>query len=99
MLDRNGYAPSLMDDYDDYPCCYYCGRSNGKLDRHEIFFGSNRDNSKRHGMWVTLCRDCHTKAHQGDGELNHYLKRKGQEKYEQTHTREEFVRIFGRNYL
>ena len=99
MLDRNGYAPSLLNDDTEYPCCYQCGRTNGKIDRHEIFFGSNRDNSKKYGMWVNLCRGCHNEVHRGDGELNYLLKRKAQEVFERQYTREEFMTIFGRNYL
>ena len=100
MIDRNGYSDSLLNDCgEDYRRCYHCGKSVGKIDRHEVFFGANRDNSKRYGMWCDLCRECHTEVHQGDGQLNYLLKREAQELFEQSHTREEFVRIFGKNYL
>lgn len=99
MLDKNGYAPSLMNDESNYRHCYNCGRSTGKIDRHEVFFGSNRDNSKRYGMWCDLCRNCHNEVHRGDGELNQLLKREAQRIFEQTHSRNDFMRIFGRNYL
>lgn len=100
MLDRNGYAPSLMQDNDrEYMECFYCGRTSGKIDRHEIFFGKNRKNSKREGMWCDLCRNCHYEVHSGDGQLNDYLKREGQKTFEQERSKEEFVRIFGKDYL
>ena len=58
-LDSNGYAPSLLQHFPDR--CYLCGRSDQKLDRHEIFhvYG-DRDKSKALGLWVLLCHDrCH----------------------------------------
>lgn len=51
-LDRNGYAPSIVQDIDG---CYFCARQDGKLDRHEIFHGAYRQKSKALGLWVTLC--------------------------------------------
>ena len=57
-LDSNGYAKSLLQHFPDR--CYLCGRSDQKLDRHEIFHGSNREKSKRLGLWVLLCHErCH----------------------------------------
>lgn len=57
-LDRNGYAPSIVQ---PYACsCYLCGNSYGKLDRHEAFGGARRQKSKAYGLWVLLCHDsCH----------------------------------------
>ena len=57
-LDRNGYAPSIMQDSETE--CYLCGASDQKLDRHEPIGGAYRQKSKRHGLWVSLCHDrCH----------------------------------------
>lgn len=56
--DRNGYAPSIMQE--DTNCCYLCGCSNTKLDRHEPWGGALRQKSKRLGLWVTVCHNpCH----------------------------------------
>lgn len=96
--DKNGYSASLLNN-SGIRRCYNCGRTSGKIDRHEVFFGSNRKNSKAYGMWCDLCRGCHTEVHQGDGELDSTLKRKAQEAFEQIYTRDNFMRIFGRNYL
>lgn len=52
-----------------------------------------------YGMWCDLCRDCHTEVHQGNGELNNKLKRDAQTAFEKRFTREEFIQIFGKNYL
>ena len=61
-LDRNGYAPSILQR--DTGACCRCGRNGSvdHLDRHEIFGGANRQKSKEYGLWVTLC---HNRCHQG----------------------------------
>ena len=81
--------------------CYLCGRQYG-LEKHHIYAGiANRRLSEREGLWVFLCKFCHT----GDGgaqyekDLNRLLKREGQRAFERTHTRKEFIQIFGKNYL
>lgn len=57
-IGKNGYAPSIMQT--DLSRCYRCGKTVGKLDRHEVFGGSNREKSKNLGLWVVLCHDsCH----------------------------------------
>lgn len=45
-LDRNGYAPSIVQDIEG---CYYCATRCGKLDRHEVFHGASRKNQRRWG--------------------------------------------------
>lgn len=99
-LDKNGYSKSLLNDNSrDYRSCYVCGRTDGKIDRHEIFFGSNRRNSKMYGMWCDLCRSCHSEVHRGNGELDTFLKIRAQTAFEKTKTRFQFMQIFGKNYL
>lgn len=81
--------------------CYLCGRL-VYLERHHLFFGANRKPSENYGLWVWLCPDCHRTGKQAvhkDYETNLRLKQAGQQAFERTHTREEFMRIFGRNYL
>ena len=102
-LDRNGYAPSIVQD--DTDCCYICYGCREKLDRHEILGGANRDKSKRLGLWVTLCHSEHHifgpgAAHQ-NCEVDLALKQAGHmaamEHYGWTEC--DFIREFGRNYL
>ena len=80
--------------------CTFCGRL-GKMHVHHIFEGSLRKRSERYGMTCLLCYYCHV----GDNgvhlneNLNRKLKRAAQRKFEKTHTREDFIKLFGRSYL
>ena len=81
--------------------CYFCGKVVG-LEIHHVFAGTaNRRISDRLGLWVYLCRECHTGKHgaQYDREKNLTLKRDAQMAFEKTHTRAEWMNIIGRNYL
>lgn len=102
-LDRNGYAPSIVQD--DTDCCYICYGCREKLDRHEVFYGPYREKSKCLGLWVTLCHSEHhifgpSAVHQ-NREVDLALKQAGQlaamEKY--GWSEDDFIRKFGRNYL
>ena len=54
-LDRNGYAPSILQD--DLSVCFRCGRSCEKLDRHEVYGAANRQKSKALGR-VRIIHSC-----------------------------------------
>ena len=99
-LDRNGYAPSILQT--DLDHCALCGNTNNKLDRHEVFHGSNRQKSKKLGLWVMLCHDrCHLygvhKYASEDLKLKKYGQRVAMKHYDWT--TEEFIKQIGRNYL
>ena len=93
-LDRNGYAPSLLNNEDE-TCYFGCG---GETARHEVFFGPNRTNSKRTGMWCDVCPNCHREIHQTDGVKDRRLKKEAQEVFESVRSHEDFIAIFGRSY-
>lgn len=76
-LDRNGYAPSILQQGCDG--CYLCYRNSGKLDRHEVFHGSDRKKSKELGLWVNVCQECHYLIHNSDGKLDRKLKEDAQQ--------------------
>ena len=84
--------------------CFVCG-TEYNLHKHEVFFGSsNRKNSIEHGLVVALCGYHHNQSENGvhgrDGhELDVKLKQTAQKKFEETHTRDEFLKIFGKSYL
>ena len=82
--------------------CWVCG-STGALHRHHIYPGiGRREMSEHFGLWVWLCPFHHNMSTQGvhnDKTLDLKLKRWGQRKFEETHTRAEWHRYFGRSYL
>jgi len=101
-MDSNGYAPSLIKkSYGECDSCFLCGRTSGKLDRHEIFHGPYRQKSKRLGLWVTLCHECHMDLHQHDANKDRALKNLGQlvAMGEFKWNIYDFRREFGKNYL
>lgn len=69
-----------------------------------MFSGSRRNLSRLYGLTEKLCAEHHRGtegAHGKDGlHLRMWLERKGQTIFEERHgSREDFIRIFGRNYL
>ena len=80
--------------------CYLCG-SYRNVEKHHVFSGPYRKASEKHRMTVDLCASCH-RGPQGvhqNAELNKRLKAGYQGKFEETHSREEFRAIFGKNYI
>lgn len=83
--------------------CFVCGRQTG-LDSHHIFGGSYRTASEKLGLKVWLCHDtCHifgkNAVHQSK-QMSDYLKQVGQQKFLETYgDTEEFIKIFGQNFL
>ena len=93
-LERNRYSVFS----NDTERCYLCG-STYKLTWHEIYSGKNRQNSMKNGLCLRLCLNCHSKE-QEDSQFNDYWRKQGQLFWEQnTGSREEFIKVFRRNYL
>ena len=82
----------------DLKHCYICTERGlkdiPKDDLHETYGGSNRKRSIENGFVVPLCRKCHQ-----DDEILKFLQRFMQLEYEETHTREEFIKLIGKSYL
>ena len=84
--------------------CYITG-STYNLHRHHIYFGNPwRKISEDHGFWVYLTGALHNQSNEGvHGKNGHALdlklKQDCQRKFEETHSREEFMAIIGKNYL
>ena len=70
---------------------------------HHIYPGTGRRKiSEREGFIVPLTPAEHNMSDNAvhfNRKLDLYLKRLCQKKYEETHTREEFIRLIGRSYL
>lgn len=89
--------------------CYLCGKLLGDFavhrytEEHHIFGGTaNRKLSERYGLKVYLCVRYHREgpgAVHSNRESTELLKADAQRKFEETHTRKEFMEIFGRNWL
>ena len=85
--------------------CFLCKRNrHAGLETHHIFQNAYRNKSDYYGATVTLCADCHRladhAAHRCKATMD-YLHKYGQRKVMTEHnlTREEFIEIFGQNYL
>lgn len=71
------------------------------LQVHHIYPGAKRQMSDKYGATVALCHRHHT-GKEGvhfNKSFDTYLKEAYQHKFEETHTREQFISIFGRSYL
>lgn len=80
--------------------CFICKRTDG-LHLHHCLTGKNRKTSDKHGFTVYLCVNHHTGdegVHKDETALR-VFKTLCQKEFEKTHTREEFLKIIGRNYL
>lgn len=83
--------------------CYICG-STQWIERHHVFGGANRKLSEKYGLTVDLCHYHHNEPPDGvhfnkeirEG-LQADIQRAAMERY--GWTTEDFIKIFGRNYL
>lgn len=83
--------------------CLITGDTRG-LHRHHAFGGPNRKLAEEDGLWVYLRWDYHIEnsPHEtphNSKEFDLMLKKFAQRKYEETHTRQEFMDRYGRNWL
>ena len=96
-MGKNGYEPSILNTTQGED--YILKREVGDTARHEIYFGGkNRKISKQCGFWVNVCPQIHDKIH-NNHELDLKLKKQCQARFEETHSRDEFMELIGRNYL
>lgn len=82
----------------------YISGSTYNLEEHHIFFGTaNRKVSEKNGLKVWLTSEEHRGTYGVHGKLGRdldiRLKQDAQKKYEETHTREEFIKLIGKSYL
>ena len=83
--------------------CWVCGTPYG-LHKHHVYGGANRKWSEKYGCWVYLCGKHHNlDTKEGvhfNKELDNKLKDFTQKRFEaHLGTREDFMAIFGRNYI
>lgn len=89
---------SVLDNLDK---CFFCGKPAECI--HEVFFGTaNRRISIENGFCAGLCHKEHnlsSRSVHNDREMDLMLKRAYQNKYEENHTRAEFIALIGKSYL
>ena len=83
--------------------CYICGLY-APIEEHHIYFGPNRKISEQNGFKVWLCQNHHRGTVGVHGKLGHSLdirlKQECERRYiKQGHTKEEFIRLIGKNYI
>lgn len=81
--------------------CFFCDKPTEHI--HEVYFGTaNRQISIKNGFCVGLCNEHHNMSknsvHQNRA-MDLELKMRYQEKYEETHTRDDFRKLIGKSYL
>ena len=87
----------------DMKKCFLCGRYT-YTERHHIFNGADRKKSEKYKLVVDLCPECHRTgkyAVHNCIETKRKLQRYGQQKamIENDWNTEDFLKVFGRNYL
>ena len=92
-LEKSRYS-ILTDDLEHCYICRFQGKKVLRDDLHEVYGAANRKRSILNGLVVPLCR----KHHQNEEILNE-LKIEMQRMYEVNHTRDEFIKLIGKNYI
>ena len=87
----------------DEKCCFITGAIYN-LHRHHIYGGGRRKISEENGFWVYLTGTLHNQSNDGvhgknGHQLDMKLKQICQRKYEETHSREDFLQLIGKSYL
>lgn len=102
QIDSNGYVPSIVQ-WNTGEQCAVCRRADIDLVRHEIFHGTGRrELSKRYGLWITCCTSCHRMLHANPiSKSNECFRKHAQHQAMRKYgwSTEDFIGIFGKNYL
>ena len=78
--------------------CFITG-SQTQLDRHHCFHGIRRKSAEKYGCWVWLRHDLHMELHDRNKALDLMIERACQERFEEIYSHQEFMEVFGKNYL
>lgn len=80
--------------------CYICGRYCYTQEHHMMHGTANRRNAEHFGLKVHLCPTCHHRAHcNPESGFDQVLKKVAQREFEQQWGHEEWMKVFGKNYL
>lgn len=83
--------------YPDLTKCCNCGSKTG-IEKNEVFEGSYRQTSIKYGMVCPFCKTCHSQFH-NDIMFNLFYKVMFEKEFLKTHSKEEFIKIFGQDYI
>lgn len=81
----------------EYTPCHVC-EAPAVTDHEPIHGTADRKQSRKYGLMIPVCEICHDMFHKKP-ETNEPYKKEMQLRFEETHTHEEFMEIFKRNYL
>ena len=86
----------------DLEHCYLCAKQGikniPKNDLHEMCEGKNRQVSMKYGLVIPICRKCHEIV-TNNKSLQDKLHKVAQKEFKKHYKAENFVQIFGKNYL
>lgn len=77
--------------------CLICGKT-WHLERHHCLYGGMRENAEKYDLTCMLCHRCHKRLHK-NGYFDGEVKRAAQRHFEETHSRDEWIKAFGKSYL
>lgn len=83
--------------YPDLTKCCNCGSKIG-VEKNEVFEGTYRQISIRLGMVCPFCKKCHDVFH-NDIMFNLFYKVMFEKEYLKNHSKEEFIKDFGQDYI
>ena len=82
--------------------CWVCGTTQDIHEHHIIYGTANRRLSEKYGLKVWLCAKHHNMSKDGvhqNRELDLRLKQLAQKRFEEEYPNEDFLKVFGRNFL
>lgn len=84
---------------DDTEHCFVCGRPYPQI--HHMMNGANKKKAEKYGLILPLCLNHHTGAEGVHSKPEKMLacRQMAQRKFEEEHTREEWLSKFGKSYL
>lgn len=85
--------------YGNKSICKICGVQKA-TDWHHMVNGNKfmRKHCEEYGLVIPLCRNCHNRIHK-DQSLDVEYKRIAEERFLRSHTMEEWMKFFHKNYL
>ena len=82
--------------------CFLCGAYLNVKHTHEVYGGPFRKASIENGCYVYFCPSCHNMSRRGihfSPERMERLRARCQMAFERTHSHDEFMAIFDKNYI